>query len=495
MTLKSYRSKRMRGVELPGLGGLCTAAIVGLLVLSAASSCRGSDGGAAGQLPLGGQHAHADLPNESSGPAPQDPIGQGKPGPSLSSDAASPNKENPDSTVGNSTAGVEDPTLTPPTLSASSAPPSSRRAEIATFDFQWRVILLTAFVLAYVVILGATIGSFLNVIVYRMPLGMGVIRPRSFCPICKTPIKATDNIPVLGWIKLRGKCRTCRTPISPRYPIVEGVLGSVFGLLALLLVLHYVEIVRDRGAGMSWTNMVLVLSWGFLPPLVYVAAWGIFQLGAYLFTWDRRQIPWRFAVWFLLFGFVLPLFQPAVRYVPSVAADPQQDRELAGGRFPMEVKNLKSTPLTGVSAGLADAAAGLAAGLFAASAASGFFWRRTDPLQRNLLLTLAISGLFLGWQRVTFQALLIPACYAVVAIVMGKRFSRQQGLVFSAVLSAALEWVLWRYVARYPWGPGPAMHPLMVVVSTGVLTAGVQMVDLVFFRKENGLADPPKNEN
>jgi leader peptidase (prepilin peptidase)/N-methyltransferase len=71
-------------------------------------------------------------------------------------------------------------------------------------------------------VLGAAVGSFLNVVVYRLPRGESLISPPSHCPACAAPIKPYDNVPLLGWIWLRGRCRACRAPISPRYPLVEG---------------------------------------------------------------------------------------------------------------------------------------------------------------------------------------------------------------------------------------------------------------------------------
>jgi leader peptidase (prepilin peptidase)/N-methyltransferase len=70
-------------------------------------------------------------------------------------------------------------------------------------------------------VLGLAIGSFLNVVIYRVPAGMSVVRPRSACPGCGHEISARDNIPVVSWLLLRGRCRSCRTGISPRYPLVE----------------------------------------------------------------------------------------------------------------------------------------------------------------------------------------------------------------------------------------------------------------------------------
>lgn len=82
-------------------------------------------------------------------------------------------------------------------------------------------------------VLGLLIGSFLNVVVHRVPRGESVVRPPSACPACGHEIRARDNVPVLGWLLLRGRCRDCAAPISARYPLVElgtGVLFAVVGL-------------------------------------------------------------------------------------------------------------------------------------------------------------------------------------------------------------------------------------------------------------------------
>ena len=85
-------------------------------------------------------------------------------------------------------------------------------------------------------VVGAVFGSFLNVVAYRLPRGESLSRPRSRCPQCQTQIEAYDNVPVLSWLALRGRCRSCRAPISARYPLVEAVTG-----LLCFLVVH------DRG--------------------------------------------------------------------------------------------------------------------------------------------------------------------------------------------------------------------------------------------------------
>lgn len=77
-------------------------------------------------------------------------------------------------------------------------------------------------------VLGLALGSFLNVVIYRVPRDLSVVKPRSACPNCGAGIRAYDNIPVVSWVILRGRCRDCGHPISPRYAIVELLCGFLF---------------------------------------------------------------------------------------------------------------------------------------------------------------------------------------------------------------------------------------------------------------------------
>jgi leader peptidase (prepilin peptidase) / N-methyltransferase len=82
--------------------------------------------------------------------------------------------------------------------------------------------------LVLVGLLGLAVGSFLNVVIYRVPRGESLVSPGSHCPACGTPIKARHNVPVLGWLILRGRCASCDAPISVRYPLVEAGTATLF---------------------------------------------------------------------------------------------------------------------------------------------------------------------------------------------------------------------------------------------------------------------------
>ncbi len=84
-------------------------------------------------------------------------------------------------------------------------------------------------------VVGLVVGSFVNVVAYRVPQGLSVVRPPSACPACGHRIRPRDNVPVVGWLLLRGRCRDCGSGISIRYPLVEAGTGAIFALLGLLI--------------------------------------------------------------------------------------------------------------------------------------------------------------------------------------------------------------------------------------------------------------------
>jgi leader peptidase (prepilin peptidase)/N-methyltransferase len=108
-------------------------------------------------------------------------------------------------------------------------------------------------------VFGCCIGSFLNVCIYRLPLDRSIVAPRSSCPKCQTPIRALDNIPLLSYVWLRGRCRKCKASISWRYPLVEASTGALavalffsfglsvqslmyFSLAAALIVITFIDL-------------------------------------------------------------------------------------------------------------------------------------------------------------------------------------------------------------------------------------------------------------
>jgi leader peptidase (prepilin peptidase)/N-methyltransferase len=106
-------------------------------------------------------------------------------------------------------------------------------------------------------VLGLIVGSFLNVVIARVPEGGSVLWPGSRCPRCGRALAWYENVPLLSWLALRGRCRTCRAPISVRYPLVELLTGALFLAAALLF-------------GPGWTLVRAFLLIGFLIPLSFI---------------------------------------------------------------------------------------------------------------------------------------------------------------------------------------------------------------------------------
>ncbi len=108
------------------------------------------------------------------------------------------------------------------------------------------------FFVVFCALLGLLLGSFANVIIYRLPQGKSIVSPRSACPQCGKPVSWYDNIPVLSWLILRGKCRHCCKAISIRYPLVELLMGFLFFAVAYRF-------------GMTWTTLeYLILMFGLV---------------------------------------------------------------------------------------------------------------------------------------------------------------------------------------------------------------------------------------
>ena len=105
-----------------------------------------------------------------------------------------------------------------------------------------------AFDIALAVIGGLCLGSFLNVVAYRLPAGLSLVTPGSACPGCGTAIRPYDNVPVVSWLMLGGHCRACDTSISPRYPITEALTGALFAAV----------VIAKAGSTSIWLDLIFV---------------------------------------------------------------------------------------------------------------------------------------------------------------------------------------------------------------------------------------------
>jgi leader peptidase (prepilin peptidase)/N-methyltransferase len=150
---------------------------------------------------------------------------------------------------------------------------------------------MTAFIYTCAALIGLMAGSFLNVVIYRVPRRLSVIRPRSFCPRCRAKISWYENIPVASFIALRGRCRGCGERIAIRYPLVEAA-GAAFAVAA----------VHRFGPGVN-----AAFAWAFLMALLAIT----------LIDWDFRIIPDGLSIPFIVAGIGWSLVNPGLTLASS----------------------------------------------------------------------------------------------------------------------------------------------------------------------------------
>jgi len=250
------------------------------------------------------------------------------------------------------------------------------------FDIYWATLVF---------VLGLCFGSFLNVCIYRIPLEKSVSWPPSACPKCGTRIKGFDNIPVLSWLLLRGKCRSCKTPVSIGYPLIELLTGLFFLTLWLLY-------------GFSWITPVYAL-----------------------------------AVFGLLLGTFIDLEE---MWLP--------DRVTIGGMILFPILSALVPSLHGAAGWIA----GLKASLIGLAVGFGIFWAirelgtavfKKEAMGFGDVKLMGMLGALLGWQAViyiTFFSALVGAVIGTGLIVLKKKELSSQIPYGPYIALAAFSWLL-----------------------------------------------------
>lgn len=295
---------------------------------------------------------------------------------------------------------------------------------------------------AWLFAIGASIGSFLNVVVYRLPRGLSLTHPGSRCPACGRAIRGRDNLPVLSWLLLRGKCRDCRAAISPRYYYVELLLGLAFVLVAAFE--FYLPQPTWVGSGLIRPPLHSSETLQFWTTYAIHVALVASLLGAALIDLDAWRMP-------------RPLLVPVTLAALAIGIAWPESRRIAA---------MVDSTLAPWKAGLIDGAAGLAAGL-ACGAVFGLAWLggsrgRSWPRSAPVML-LAGVGAALGWQRVVVIASLASLVFAVLVIVV--RGIRGRGTVSLAGIIAVLAgWIAIEWAG--------VLMPLVLGLSVDPATGG-----------------------
>ena len=248
------------------------------------------------------------------------------------------------------------------------------------------------FVLAWLFAVGACIGSFMNVVIYRLPAGLSLLHPPSRCPDCETPIRATDNVPIFGWLWLRGRCRHCQARISPRYPAVELLVAVVFAGLA------WAEPLSRLNLPSSAAELTMGQLWGlYAYHLLLLCS----LICAAFIEFDRHALPMRLAIPVLIVGLTAPVNWPNLRPSATVFVSSPALNALVDG---------------GVGA-LAGAALGYAIGWSSRLSLPERMPFRGATGDNNSAIALAWVGAFLGWQAVVAVATATLVSGVVVVLI------------------------------------------------------------------------------
>lgn len=385
--------------------------------------------------------------------------------------------------------------------------------------------VLWGFVFLWLFWFGGSVGSFMNVVVYRLPAGLNLVHPGSRCPKCLHPIRWYHNLPILGWLLLRGKCRDCKAPISARYPTVEAFVASLFVCLAA------VEVASD-GANLPALAKPIVVAGQKAPARVAMGRslpqrprhpladtperlWGMYAfqlllactlLCAALIEYDGQTSPARLFLPALVVGVIAPLFWPQIRAVPlspEFAAAPWA-RGLAEGSAGLFVGALLGGIMAAILAGLqkeqplechcledaannstltsdstgvrktvpATTASPLPNSLHGSSTRSPAAFK-----QWHLVAAPAAVGLFLGWQAATLIATAATIMFAACSLLAHVAVPlRRWG--FAVCLTAVTLIVLFTWgpvVARVPWF-GPSAGPSAIGLSLMTVTLAALIV-------------------
>lgn len=276
--------------------------------------------------------------------------------------------------------------------------------------------------------LGACMGSFLNVVIYRLPAGLKLGSPPSRCPVCETRIERRDNLPIIGWLRLRGRCRACGTKISPRYPLIELLVGML-----LLLFLH-VELLSggknlpyrepNTYAGVVW--IIWYTKWDLVGIYFFHLFLLCVLLAATLMHVDGHAVPKRFWRFAFAVGLIGSTLFATLHPIPFITPRPQWLEQLRWS-ITLTDKIFSGWPFRlGIGLdGLADAVAGTLSG-GALGLVMAACWKGTQPrvesADRDLVLASALVGQFLGWQGS------VALCFIGIPLQLALRFATPRRL-------------------------------------------------------------------
>ena len=313
--------------------------------------------------------------------------------------------------------------------------------------------------------IGSSIGSFLNVVAWRMPRGES-INGRSHCPRCQAKLRARDNFPVFGWLRLGGRCRTCRLPISPRYPIVELVVGLSMTLVAIgqLYRISLPGMTSHGHRGPLWAPIIDA-------DVLIMLAFHIYALTiAWAFAlvrFDNQRLPARLVVWGLAPLIIAMLILPWLgigswRASSAIAAS--------------------SLNLTGVShyvdAFLRVLTALVAAAILGRSLARGLCPTadpKMDPLGKStaelmdVIAILSVPSLVFGWQSVIGVVVIASIVAAILKRTLLHGTKPIGCFAIAICVTSAIHLFGWSRLQDFAYWPSPHSSPAVILGWSAVI--------------------------
>lgn len=318
----------------------------------------------------------------------------------------------------------------------------------STFDTWTHQYFIPSLPIIFFTWIGACIGSFLNVVIYRLPAGLALSKPKSRCPKCLTLIRFRDNIPVLSWFMLRGKCRFCDATISFRYPCIEFLVGALWGGLFYLEYgcggLNLPGLHLENSQGIMW--MLLRSKYGYWALYFWHAILLTVLLAMAMIHYDKHRIPWKLftfalVLWLIGSSLWMNLYPVGIELPGAELLESWKwqlgdtYREISLTLKEHLVINLES-PVTGLFGGIIGAMVGWALiGLY------------ESPLKSNMVKMGLVLGLFLGWQAVLTTGVFYLIVCRGFLIRRICSIGPLSGL--RLFLAATLQILLWRLLAQY----------------------------------------------
>lgn len=324
-------------------------------------------------------------------------------------------------------------------------------------------------VLIFLFLFGCCIGSFLNVCVYRFPQHerlwdqlRGIYKPDSYCPKCKQKISARDNIPILGWLMLKGRCRNCGLSISARYPIVELLNGLLFVLVFVLEIPDGYGAKLEESCLFSHIGPQIVEGWSprlhmnlrYLYHMVLIESLVV----ASLIDWDLKIIPDGSTVPAMIVGFLGAVTIGHVHLAPVWFQNPG-DAAMFARLLPDSfqwIQNTQFVPQWTTTYphlhGLAVSAAGflVGGGIVWGVRLLGQWTLRREAMGFGDVILMAMIGSFLGWQAMVIVFFLAPLL-ALVVVILGFFLRREREIPYGPYLSLAALVVMLCYRDIWPF--------------------------------------------